>query len=290
MMQVLQVVILGLALGFVYALMVSGLTLIFGVMRIVNLAHPILIITGAFVSYWLFILIGLDPILSVPLAAIVVACLGIVLYKLIFEKDAAQQTYSEMTVLLTFGMAMVLDGALAFFFHNTQRITSPSYATDAIFIGEIFIPTAQLYSGLVSATIITALALFLKYSNFGVAIRATSQNRTSAELVGVNVKLVCLVSFAIGCALAGSAGALVSFVFSFFPSRHWEWIAIMMSLVVLGGMGSITGAVIGALVLSVVSSLVGAYYSPAWSTMVFFLALFVILLFRPQGLFGVRVD
>ena len=290
MTQVLQVVILGLALGFVYALMVSGLTLIFGVMRIVNLAHPILIITGAFVSYWLFILIGLDPILSVPLAAIVVACLGIVLYKLIFEKDAAQQTYSEMTVLLTFGMAMVLDGALAFFFHNTQRITSPSYATDAIFIGEIFIPTAQLYSGLVSATIITALALFLKYSNFGVAIRATSQNRTSAELVGVNVKLVCLVSFAIGCALAGSAGALVSFVFSFFPSRHWEWIAIMMSLVVLGGMGSMTGAVIGALILSVVSSLVGAYYSPAWSTMVFFLALFVILLFRPQGLFGVRVD
>ena len=289
-MQVLQVVILGLALGFVYALMVSGLTLIFGVMRIVNLAHPILIITGAFVSYWLFILIGLDPILSVPLAAIVVALLGIVLYKLVFEKDAAKQTYSEMTVLLTFGMAMVLDGILAFFFHNTQRITSPSYATDAIFIGEIFIPTAQLYSGLVSVTIITALALFLKYSNFGVAIRATSQNRTSAELVGVNVKLVCLVSFAIGCALAGSAGALVSFVFSFFPSRHWEWIAIMMSLVVLGGMGSMTGAVIGALVLSVISSLVGAYYSPAWSTMVFFLALFVILLFRPQGLFGVRVD
>ena len=290
MIQVLQVVILGLALGFVYALMVSGLTLIFGVMRIVNLAHPILIITGAFVSYWLFILIGLDPILSVPLAAIVVAFLGIVLYKLVFEKDAAKQTYSEMTVLLTFGMAMVLDGILAFFFHNTQRITSPSYATDAIFIGEIFIPTAQLYSGLVSVTIITALALFLKYSNFGVAIRATSQNRTSAELVGVNVKLVCLVSFAIGCGLAGSAGALVSFVFSFFPSRHWEWIAIMMSLVVLGGMGSITGAVIGALILSVVSSLVSAYYSPAWSTMVFFLALFVVLLFRPQGLFGVRVD
>ena len=290
MMQVLQVVILGLALGFVYALMVSGLTLIFGVMRIVNLAHPILIISGAFVSYWLFISIGLDPILSVPLAAFVVACLGIVLYKLIFEKDAAQQTYSEMTVLLTFGMAMVIDGLLAFFFHNTQRITSPGYATDAIFIGEIFIPTAQLYSGLVSVTIITGLALFLKYSNFGVAIRATSQNRTSAELVGVNVKLVCLVSFAIGCALAGSAGALVSFVFSFFPSRHWEWIAILMSLVVLGGMGSLTGAVIGALVLSVISSLVGAYYSPAWSTMVFFLALFVILLFRPQGLFGVRID
>ena len=138
MMEILQVFILGLCLGFVYALMVSGLTLIFGVMRIVNLAHPILIITGAFVSYWLFIKFGMDPILSVPAAALTVALLGVLLYKLIFEKNAAQQTYSEMTVLLTFGTAMVIDGLLAFLFHNTQRITSPSYATDAIFFGEIF--------------------------------------------------------------------------------------------------------------------------------------------------------
>ena len=270
--------------------MVSGLTLIFGVMRIVNLAHPILIISGSFVSYWLFILIGLDPILSLPLAALVVAVLGLLIYKMIFEKNAVQQTYSEMTVLLTFGTAMVIDGILSFVFHNTQRTTSPSYATEAIFIGDIFIPLAQLYSGLVSSVIIVGLAVFLKYSDFGIAIRATSQNRTSAELVGVNVKFVCLISFGIGCALAGAAGALVSFIFSFFPSRHWEWIAIMMSLVVLGGMGSLKGAVIGALVLSVVSSMVGAFFSPAWSTMVFFLSLFLILIIRPRGLFGIQSD
>ena len=290
MIEFLQVLILGICLGFVYALMVSGLTLIFGVMRIVNLAHPILIICGAFVSYWLFILIGLDPILSIPIAGLVVAALGVFIYKLIFERNAAQQTYSEMTVLLTFGTAMVIDGILSFVFHNTQRTTSPSYATDAIFIGDIFIPLAQLYSGLVSSVIIVGLAVFLKYSDFGIAIRATSQNRTSAELVGVNVKFVCLISFGIGCALAGAAGALVSFIFSFFPSRHWEWIAIMMSLVVLGGMGSLTGAVIGALVLSVVSSMVGAFISPAWSTMVFFLSLFLILIIRPKGLFGIQSD
>jgi branched-chain amino acid transport system permease protein len=90
--------------------------------------------------------------------------------------------------------------------------------------------------------------------------------------------------------LAGAAGALVSFIFSFFPSRHWEWIAIMMSLVVLGGMGSLKGAVIGAIVLSVVSSMVGAFISPAWSTMVFFLSLFLILIIRPKGLFGIQSD
>lgn len=286
MIDILQVIILGLCLGFVYALMATGLTLIFGVMRIVNLAHPIFILCGAYVAYWLFVLYGLDPILAIPIAAIVCGVLGAIVYKLVFEKDAGSQKYSEMTVLLTFGTAMILDGTLSFFFKNTQRVTSPSYATDAFFIGDIFLPTAQLYSGLVSLSLIVALALFLKFSTLGVAIRATSLSRVNAELVGINVKFVCLFSFILGCALAGCAGSLVSFVFSFFPAKHFEWIAVLMSLVVLGGMGSILGAVTAAILLSVLASLVGAFLAPSWSTMVFFLALFIILLIRPQGMFG----
>jgi len=286
MIYILQVIILGLCLGLVYALMATGLTLIFGVMRIVNLAHPIFILCGAYVAYWLFVLYGLDPILAIPIAAIVCGVLGAIVYKLVFEKDAGSQKYSEMTVLLTFGTAMILDGTLSFFFKNTQRVTSPSYATDAFFIGDIFLPTAQLYSGLVSLSLIVALALFLKFSTLGVAIRATSLSRVNAELVGINVKFVCLFSFILGCALAGCAGSLVSFVFSFFPAKHFEWIAVLMSLVVLGGMGSILGAVTAAIVLSVLASLVGTFLAPSWSTMVFFLALFVILLIRPQGMFG----
>ncbi|MBT5640300.1 MAG: branched-chain amino acid ABC transporter permease [Rhodobiaceae bacterium] len=286
MIYILQIIILGLCLGLVYALMATGLTLIFGVMRIVNLAHPIFILCGAYVAYWLFVLYGLDPILAIPIAAIVCGVLGAIVYKLVFEKDAGSQKYSEMTVLLTFGTAMILDGTLSFFFKNTQRVTSPSYATDAFFIGDIFLPSAQLYSGLVSLSLIVALALFLKFSTLGVAIRATSLSRVNAELVGINVKFVCLFSFILGCALAGCAGSLVSFVFSFFPAKHFEWIAVLMSLVVLGGMGSILGAVTAAIVLSVLASLVGTFLAPSWSTMVFFLALFVILLIRPQGMFG----
>lgn len=290
MMDLLQVVILGLCLGFVYALMATGLTLVFGVMRIVNLAHPILILCGAFVAYWLSKLYGIDPIISTPISAAVVACIGIVIYKLVFERDAGEQKYSEMTVLLTFGVAMILDGLLSFSFKNTQRVTSPSYATDAFFFGDIFLPAAQLYSGIISALILIILALFLKYSELGVAIRATSQNRTNAELVGVNVKMVCLISFAIGCGLAGASGSLVSFLFSFFPAKHWEWIGILMSLVVLGGMGSILGAVVGAVSLCVISSIVASYIAPSWSTMVFFLALFLILLIKPHGLFGKNIN
>ena len=118
MIYILQIIILGLCLGLVYALMATGLTLIFGVMRIVNLAHPIFILCGAYVAYWLFVLYGLDPILAIPIAAIVCGVLGAIVYKLVFEKDAGSQKYSEMTVLLTFGTAMILDGTLSFFFKN----------------------------------------------------------------------------------------------------------------------------------------------------------------------------
>jgi branched-chain amino acid transport system permease protein len=169
-------------------------------------------------------------------------------------------------------------------------VTSPDYATDAFFIGEIFIPKGQLYAGIVSLAIISALALFLKYSRFGYAIRATTQNREAAELLGVNVNYVGLISFAIGIGLAGAAGSLVSFVFSFFPAKHWEWIAVLMSLVVLGGMGSIFGTVLASFILSIIAAFVGAYFGATWSTLTFFVALFVVLLVRPQGLFGEKPE
>ena len=262
MAQTAQIVILGLALGGVYALMGSGLSLIFGVMRIVNLAHPALIIGGAYVAYWGFRLYGIDPLVMLPVAAVILAAVGIVLYKGVFEREAQSASYSEMTVLLTFALAMVVEGALGTWFSNTQRVTSPDYATDAIFIGDVFIPTGQLYAGIVSLAIIAGLALFLKYSRFGYAIRAVTQNRDAAALLGVNVNRVGMVSFAIGIGLAGAAGALVSFVFSFFPAKHWEWIAILMSLVVLGGMGSIVGTVVASFLLSVIAAFVGAYFGP----------------------------
>ncbi len=290
MEQIVQTLILGIALGGVFALMGSGLSLVFGVMRIVNLAHPSLIIAGAYVTYWGFKLWGIDPLVMLPIAAIILAAIGVILYKLVFEKEAKSAKYSEMTVLLTFATAMIVEGALGGMFTNTQRVTSPDYATDAIFIGNIFIPKGQLYAGLVSLVIIGALALFLKYSRFGNAIRATTQNRDAAELLGVNVNFVGIMSFAIGIGLAGAAGSLVSFVFSFFPAKHWEWIAVLMSLVVLGGMGSILGTVLASFMLSIAAAFVGAYFGSTWSSMTFFLALFLILLVRPQGLFGEKPE
>ncbi|KAA9006772.1 branched-chain amino acid ABC transporter permease [Histidinibacterium aquaticum] len=290
MAEIIQIVVLGLALGGVYALMGSGLSLVFGVMRIVNLAHPSLIMGGAYVAYWGFRLYGIDPLIMLPVAAVILAATGVILYKLFFEREARSAKYSEMTVLLTFAVAMILEGGLATAFTNTQRVTSPEYATDAFFIGSVFIPKGQLYAGIVSLVLIGGLALFLKFSRFGYAIRATTQNREAAELLGVNVNFVGLASFAIGVGLAGAAGTLVSFVFSFYPSKHWEWIAVLMSLVVLGGMGSILGTVVASFLLSVIAAFVGYYFGATWSTLTFYIALFVVLLVRPQGLFGEKPE
>jgi branched-chain amino acid transport system permease protein len=291
MTEIIQITILGLALGGVYALMAAGLTLIFGVMRIVNLAHPIMIIAGAFVAYWLFQKpLNIDPIVSMPIAFVFLFCVGLVLYKLVFEREAANAKYSEMTVLLTFGVALCTDGLLSTLFTNTQRGTTPSYGAEAYFIGDIFIPKGQLYAGIVSIVVIGALYLFLRYTRFGYAIRATTQNRAAAQLMGVNVGFVSLITFAIGLGLAGAAGSLVSFIWQFFPSKHWEWIAVLMSLVVLGGMGKLHGAIVAALTLSVIAAFVGTYFGSTWSLLTFFLALFLILLVRPQGLFGEKLE
>jgi branched-chain amino acid transport system permease protein len=191
-----------------------------------------------------------------------------------------------MTVLMTFGLAFIAEGLMSFFFTGTFRTASPSYATDAFRVGSFFIPTAQLYASGASIVLLTGLWAFLNFTRTGYGVRATMQNRTAAQIVGVDVRRVSTISFGIGMALAGASGALISFLFPFFPARHWQWIAILLSLIVLGGLGSLKGAVIGALILAVASSLVTDYVGSAWSPMTFFLALFLILVVRPQGLFG----
>ncbi|MEZ4659226.1 MAG: branched-chain amino acid ABC transporter permease [Caldilineaceae bacterium] len=177
----LQILIFGLCLGGVYALMASGLTLIFGVMRIVNLAHPIFIIGAAYISYYLFTGLKLDPLLSLPINMVVMFGVGVLVYKLVFARDADNPRYSEMTVLLTFAVAMIFDGLLGYFFTNTQRVTSPAYATQAFFMGDLFIPKAQLYAGVLSLVLVGALWAFLQYTPLGYAIRATTQNRAAAS-------------------------------------------------------------------------------------------------------------
>lgn len=286
MTDAIQVLILGLLLGGVYALMASGLTLLFGVMRVVNLAHAAFIVLAAFFSFFMWERLGVDPLISMVLAIPIFFVFGVVLYRLLFPRIEGTPRFVEMTVLMTFGLAFITEGLMSYFFTGIFRSASPPYARDAFTFGDFFVPTGQLYASLVSAVLLIGLWLFLKFTRVGYGVRATMQNRDAAQIVGVDVRRVSTISFGIGMAVAGASGSLVSFIFPFFPARHWQWIAILLSLIVLGGLGSLKGAIIGALGLAVASAFVSDGIGPVWSPITFFGALFLILLVRPQGLFG----
>jgi branched-chain amino acid transport system permease protein len=294
MTNVIQVAILGLLLGGVYALMAAGLTLAFGVMRIVNLAHAVFIIGAAYISFFAWEQLGIDPLVSVLFVIPVMFLFGVAVYQVLFRRIEGTARYTEMTVLLTFGIALTIEGLLGFAFTGIYRKAAPEYATDSFIVdglflpeGDIlFIPKGQFYALTMSMVLLIGLWAFLRYSQTGYAIRATMQNRAAAQIVGVNVRRVSAISFGLSAALGGGSGALMSYLFPFFPFRHWQWVAVLLALVVLGGMGSIKGAVIGALGLGVASSFVVDQIGATWGPMTFYLALFLILLVRPRGLFG----
>jgi branched-chain amino acid transport system permease protein len=290
MIQVIQVLILGVALGGVYALMASGMTLIFGVMRIVNLAHSAFIILAAYIAFWLFKLYHVDPIISIFISMPMMFIIGMLYYKVLFAARADNPRFTDITVLITFASSLVIEGLLAFFFTGIYRSTTPEYAKRSFNFGPFFVPQSQLYATLISIALIVGLWLFLRYTRVGNAIRATMQNRNAAQVVGVNVTWVSTLAFGIGLAMAGASGSLLSFIFTFFPAKHVAWIGMIMCLVVLGGMGSLIGALISSFLLAVASSYVNFYVGSIWSPITFYLALFVILLFRPQGLFGKKPE
>lgn len=290
MTQIIQVLILGMALGGVYALMSSGMTLIFGVMRIVNLAHAAFIIMAAYISFWLFKTWKVDPILSLVVTMPVMFVIGLLYYRVLFASRADNPRFTDITVLVTFASALVIEGLLSYVFTGIYRSTTPIYATKSFLIGPLFVPQSQLYATSISIILIVSLWLFLRYTRVGNAIRATMQNRNSAQVVGVNVAWVSMLSFGIGLAMAGAAGSLLSFIFTFFPAKHVAWIGMIMSLVVLGGMGSLIGALLSSFLLAVIASYVSFYFGPSWAPITFYLALFLILLFRPQGLLGKKMD
>lgn len=289
-MEYLGILISGLLMGGVYALMSSGLALIFGVMNIVNLAHGAFIILGAYISLYGANLFGIDPMFSVPINMVIMFGLGIVLYKLLFSRIPDRARFVEYTVLMTFALALVAEGTMTFAFTGIFRSTDPFYATQSLHLGSFSFPVGRLYATILSLVLLGIMYTFLQTTKTGRAIRATMQDRKAAQIVGVNVQKISTITFGIGLALAGASGALMSFLYTFYPSAHWSWIPRLLAIVVLGGLGSLGGAVVGSLLLGVGVAFVGNLVSTSWSPMVFFLVLFLILLVKPEGLFGEKIQ
>lgn len=287
MTELFQTLLLGVLLGGVYALAASGLTLIFGVMKVINIAHGAFLIVGAFVTYTLWDAFGIDPLLAVVITTPLVFVLGWLTYKVVVSPIRTAPMAS--TVLLTFGLALVLEGAMGEIWGNNSTAIRPSYADESFTFGTIFLPKAQVFGGLIAVVVLVLLWLVLTRTWLGRAIRAAATNPASAELVGIKVGAVAALVFGLGIAAAGAGGAITGVLYPFTPGSHYQWIARLLAIVVLGGLGSLNGAVLGALMFGVAETLTSAYWSPSWATAVPYAIVFAVLLIRPQGLLGTRL-
>lgn len=287
MIQLAQALVLGILIGGVYALMASGLTLIFGVMNIINIAQGAFLILVAMLTWWLWRETGVDPILASVVTTPLMFGFGWVVYRLLISRIRGQSP--SMSVLLTFGFALFIEGVLNVVAGNKFKSATPSYFEESFRIGSVSLPKTQVYGFLAAVVVLAALYLVLTRTWTGRAIRASSQNPSGAALVGVGAASTAALSFALGSATTGVGGSILSVLYPFFPASHYDWISRLLGIVVLGGMGSLPGAMVGALVLGVAETLTATYGSLQWSTLVFYLVIMVVLLFRPQGLFGARL-
>jgi branched-chain amino acid transport system permease protein len=285
MHALIQGVIFGVLTAGVYALMASGQTLIFGIMKVINLAQGAMVILGAYLAYQLFTSFGIDPFLAIPITTVLMFGLGVAI-QLVFLRPLRAQDKSELSLLITFAVALLIEGVLSVTWRTTDRSINTSYANASWTILGYQITTVRLWAFLLSLAVLGLLFLLLNRTRFGRAVRAVVQNPESARLLGVEAQRVSAVGFGIGAATAAAAGSVYGLVYPFNPGSHYDLISRLLSIVVLGGMGSVGGAVIAAVIVSTSSAIVASTVSPAWSEMTFFVILILVLLVRPQGLFG----
>ena len=284
----LQAVVSGLLLGGVYGLVASGLSLIFGVLRIINFAHGAVMMLGMYASYWLFVLVGLDPYLSFVVCAIVLFGLGVVVQRGLVDPIIAAP--HEMQILLMLGVALVLENtALLVFGPEPARVRSP-LARLTWEVGPLYVDVARLVTFAVAVVLTLALSLFLYRTDLGRLIRASADNHYGALVIGTDVRRVYATAFGIGAACVGAAGALVSPILPFQPPTGLSLSVTSFNIVIIGGMGSLVGAFIGGLLVSVAESLGAVFLRPSLKELFSFSLLIVILLFRPAGLFGKRAS
>ncbi|HLF49597.1 MAG TPA: branched-chain amino acid ABC transporter permease [Methylomirabilota bacterium] len=274
----------GLLFGGVYSLMAVGLTLIFGVMRVVNFAHGDMMIWGMYLAWVLATRLGLDPYVGFVACAAVLFVLGVGLQRWLVDRivDAPH----EMQILLMLGVALVLEnGALVVFGPDPQRVRS-SLTQATVWLGPVFVDLGRLLSFVVALALTLALYLFLTRTDLGRMMRAASDNSYGALVIGTDVRRVYAVAFGIGAACVGAAGALVSPILPFQPSGGLSLSVASFNIVIIGGMGSLLGAFVGGLLVSVAESFGAVFLSPSMKELVSFSLLIAILLFRPAGLFG----
>ncbi len=280
----MQSLISGILIGGVYALIGIGLTIIFGVMRVINFAHGDLLMIGMYGTYYLFTLFNIDPFVSIIITIPLMFLYGAFLQKFFINRVLGSLPQNQ--ILLTIGMGLVMSNAVMLAFTSDYKILSTTYSSSSFDVLGISVSSPLAISFVITAVITAALYWFLLKTDTGQAIRATAQDREAAQLMGINVKRMSIIAFGLGSALAGTAGALISPTYYIFPQVGSIFTLKAFVITVLGGMGSIVGATLGGILIGVAESIGGVYFGSGWKEVVVFVLFLLVLLFKPAGLMG----
>ena len=281
---ILQLIINGLLLGGMYALISIGLTLIFGVLEIVNFAHGEFLMLAMYASYFLFQFYGIDPYLSLLIILPLFFFIGVAVQRATIQPILNAPPLNQ--IFMTVGLSMVLQNAALFFWTADYRIVKTSYSALTLKTEGLMISFPRLVAFLLAMGLIAALLIFLQKTYTGKAIRALAQEIKAAMLMGINVYRTYQIAFGIGIACVGAAGAMLIPVFFVFPSVGALFVLIAFVVVILGGYNSLTGSLVGGLIIGVVEAFSGFFISPHLKEAIYFVIFIFILLFRPTGLFG----
>jgi branched-chain amino acid transport system permease protein len=280
----LQALISGILIGGVYALIGIGLTIIFGVMRVINFAHGELLMLGMYATFYLFTLLHIDPFLSIIITIPLMFLVGALLQKGLINRVLGALPQNQ--ILLTIGLGLIMSNSVMLAFTSDYKILTTKYSSSSVKILGLSISSPLVISFAITVAITAALYWFLLKTDTGQAIRATAQDREAARLMGINVGRMSIIAFGLGSALAGTAGALISPTYYIFPQVGSIFTLKAFVITVLGGMGSVIGATLGGVLIGVAESIGGLYFGAGWKDVVVFVLFLLVLLFKPAGLLG----
>lgn len=279
-----QSLVSGILVGGVYALIGIGLTIIFGVMRIINFAHGDILMIGMYLTYELFTLTGIDPFVSILFTIPLMFLYGAFLQR--FFINRVLDSLPQNQILLTIGLGLIMSNTMMLIFTSDYKILTTTYSSSSIKFLGLSISEPLTISFVITTAVTAILYWFLMRTDTGQAIRATAQDREAAQLMGINVKRMSSIAFGLGASLAGTAGALISPTYYIFPQIGSGFTLKAFVITVLGGMGSVVGATLGGIVIGVAESMGAVYISSGWKDVVVFVLFLLVLLFKPSGLMG----
>jgi branched-chain amino acid transport system permease protein len=283
----IEAIIDGVLTGGVYALMAAGLSLIFGVMDIINIAQGAMVVLGAYLSYVLSVHLGIDLFVGLLITAPAMFALGVLL-EWGFMRRLREGDRTAMSILVTYAFAIIIEGVLTSIFSSDYRELSAPYINDSVHILNFYLPVIYLLGFAMAAVLLGGLYLLFFRTKFGRGLRASLQNRTAADLIGINVNRTRMLAVGIGVAVTACGGMVYGATVAFNPDSGYDLISRLLAIVILGGMGSIGGAMASAVALLVLADIVAVAWSPVWSVLVFYAAILLVLSLRPSGLFGAR--